>query len=789
MLKNYPLLFLTLFLFYGESVSAQCASQSTVEVIINPDGWPKEIHWSLRDGSSGVLLDTGDATGDVICVPTGQCLRFNLFDDFGDGLLSPGNVQLVLDSALQTTISGNYGNATSFTFNCPPGTNCSSAILVDTGTYTAPLPDTWYRFIADTTGNYTISTCALGNTCDTRIYIYSSCTGLQFDDAGLGVSHYNDNLCGTQSELVIGLAANQEVIIRIGDSATDCSATTIDWAISFTGPIIGCTDPNSCTYNPLAEISDTSMCIYTGPQCQAPDLAVDKNYLESSMFMDNFHNAGNCEVDEGCVMGYGVRKLLKYGVQIWNYGQQPYYVGDQISNPNAFEYAPCHGHFHYKGFAESYLFNSNFQQVDFARKTSYAIINMQCLPGYSAGGPALAPGCSDIYGAGYSCQWVDVTNLDTGFYYLVLKVNSGHFPDYLGRSEYIYHNNSTLVCFDLTEDQNGNKNFTLNNSCAPYVDCVGDTFGTHLMDCAGDCNGVKIKGDLSVDTALSTQDVHLYLDGMVTGTLASVSCTELTGDNKITVYDAARLNACIRNNDSSHIHIGGSGNHAHCNFPFGIENPFDTVTIGLTNPDSNFVDVNVLNPRSFLLGFEFTISGIKIDSVKNIAGNFSPQVYTDFNQHIVVLAEDEFSINKQTQPLSVLRVYFSQRTDSVVCIDEVVDVVNSNYERVSGKAGNCVLYHEEEPNPVSIQSSFSKLKLQVVPNPGAGMFEITGSGALLFGANVKVHNSVGGIVYSGEVTEGNNRFLIDLKNSDKGVYVLTVSKNGYSVNSRLVVLK
>lgn len=786
--KIYTLCLFFLLLFFSGTTYAQCPGQSRVEILITPDGWPAEIHWSLRNGSTGALIDTGDVASDTVCVVTGQCLTFNLFDDFGDGLMS-GGVQLKLDGTLQTNITGNYGHLTSFTFNCPPGLTCSSAITVDTGTYTAPNPDTWYRFVADTTGNYTISTCGLGNTCDTRLYVYSSCTGLQFDDAGLGVSHYNDNLCGMQSELIVGLAENDEIIIRIGDSGSDCTATAINWSIEFTGPIVGCTDPLSCTYNPLAEVSDTSMCVYAGPLCAAPDLAVDKNYLESSMYMDNFHNTGNCEVDEGCVLGYGVRKLLKYGVQIWNYGQQPYYVGDQNSNPSAFEFAPCHGHYHYKGFAESYLYNSSFQQVDFARKTSYAIINMQCLPGYSAGGPALAPGCSDIYSAGYSCQWVDVTNLDTGFYYLVLKVNSGHFPDYLGRSEYIFHNNSTLVCFDLTEDNNGNKNFTLNNNCAPYVDCEGDTFGTHIMDCSGDCNGLRMKGDLNIDTALSVVDVNQYLDGIVSNVMLSTTCNELTGDNRITVYDAARLNACIRNNDSTHMHIGNGGNHAHCNFPFGIENPFDTVTIGLTNPDSNFVDVNILNPRSYVLGFEFTLSGIKIDSVKNIAGNFNPEIRTDFNHHIVVLAEDEFALNKQTQPLNVLRVYFSERTDSVVCVDEVVDVVNGNYERVAGKAGDCVLYQEEEPQPTAVQNSFSHLQLQVVPNPSGGKFEVTGFGALLQGAAAEVRNSIGELVYAETVTESNNRFQINLHDAAKGVYMLTLSMNGFKVNKRIVVVR
>lgn len=790
MAKLYPFFFsLSLLFFFQFSARAACnAGQSEVQVTIVPDGFPSEISWSLRDASTGVLIDTGNHIGDTLCVPSSQCIIFRLFDTFGDGLLGNGSCTLKLNGILLTTITGDYNYLATYTFNCPPGSNCSSPSIVSEGNHTAPQQDTWYRFTADSSGNYTISTCALGNVCDTRIYGYTTpCASLVFDDAGMGVSFYNDDFCGNQSEVVVGVGAGQSIIFRIGDSATSCAGNAINWKINFSGAISGCTDPAACNYNPLAEVSDGS-CVYSGPLCAAPDLAVDKSYLESSMYLDNFHNAVNCEVDEGCILGYGTRRLLKYGVQIWNYGNQPYYVGNYQNNPNAFEFAPCHGHYHYLGFAESYLYNSTFQQVDFARKTSYAIINMQCLPGSNPGGPALAPGCSDIYSAGYACQWVDVTDMDTGLYYLILKVNSGHFPDYLGRSEQNYGNNSTLVCFQLTKDVNGNKDFQLQNNCSVYVDCKGDTFGNAIMDCAGNCDGWRMRGDVDLDTARTIADVNLYLDGIAGNMMQQVPCNELTGDNKITVYDAARLNACIRSNDSTHMHIGNpGGNHSHCNFPFGIENMLDTVTIGLSNPQANYLDVTVLNPKSYVLGYEFNINGILIDSIKNIAGNYNPELRTDGQHKVIALSVDEFSLNKTLQPLSVLRVFFRQRTDTVVCISSIDDVVNGNYERVAAVAGSCVVYAPEEPSMAASLSG--SIHLIVVPNPSQGIFEVSSTDALLEGCLVNITNSLGEIVMQTTVRESNNRFTIDLTGMARGVYHLQLKGREVHAHNSLVLVK
>ena len=48
-----------------------------------------------------------------------------------------------------------------------------------------------------------------------------------------------------------------------------------------------------------------------------------------------------------------------------------------------------------------------------------------------------------------SCQWIDVTEVQDGTYYLVVRANYDFIPDALGRSENSYENNHAAVCINL----------------------------------------------------------------------------------------------------------------------------------------------------------------------------------------------------------------------------------------------------------------------------------------------------------------------------------------------------
>ena len=80
-----------------------------------------------------------------------------------------------------------------------------------------------------------------------------------------------------------------------------------------------------------------------------PDLFVDEGMLATKAYLETIDGT-ECEVAEGCLGGPGKRRVLRFDVQVPNRGAADLVLG----NPDAggpFEYATCHKHYHFTGFA------------------------------------------------------------------------------------------------------------------------------------------------------------------------------------------------------------------------------------------------------------------------------------------------------------------------------------------------------------------------------------------------------------------------------------------------------
>lgn len=786
------------------SYAACGGGQSEVMITIIQDNYPQETHWSLRNGVTNALIDTGNVIGDTICVAANNCLRFTIFDQAGDGLCCGyGNGSYTVKvNGVVVASGGQFGASETSYFNCPPGQNCGSPLPAALDTMTALNPETWYVFTADSSGTYEISTCALGNTCDTKIYIYDHCTGITIAEGNTGTTFYDDDGCGVnlQSRIIAAMVAGSTYYIRIGDFDTSCRNHTIKWQIKFYGPIAGCTDPSSCNYNPLATVSDSSCFYFPNPLCSAPDLTVDGNELESSMYVDNL-TAGqtNCYISEGCLSGYGVRRLIRFTTHIRNIGNQDYFIGAPDTSGGQFVFDACHGHWHYSGYAEYLVYDQFNQPLQQGFKNGFCVLDLECSGGgmakFGCSNMGISVGCGDIYSSGLDCQWIDVTDIDTGKYTLVVRVNWDHSPDKLGHYEKTYNNNWSQVCFNLYYDLGGNKTFSILPNCVPYVDCAGDTFGNAARDCNMVCNGSGKRGDVDVNSVVDSVDMNLYLNGIKEDTLAYSPCDDLNGDSMMTVTDAARLNGCLRFNTNQHHHPSGAQNtHKHCEFPFNIYNPFDSIMFSIADTDlvHHFIDLSVFNPNCMMLAYEFRLHGLIVDSVKNLAlGNYTPDIRWSSTGHVVGISSDENSLFKQLAPLNFLRVYFSSLTDSQICISNIVAVLNADYEEVPGKITNgCVRIAQQHQDTVISHTDFiSTESLQVIPNPSTGVFEIYLDGKSLAGAEIKVFDELGQVVLQNKNETLTNHTTLDLTTRQSGMYLLQINLNGKIISKRLMLMK
>lgn len=781
------LLLATFMLISVLTSKAQCGiGFDQVIVQITADNYPGEISWDLKD-QSGTTLASGTYIGDTVCVPTGTCVTLTMHDSFGDGICCNygiGSYTVYVNGVSQGT-GGSYTYTDVLSFNCPPGYSCTDAISVTEGSYTAPNGDTWYLYTPSQNGMYIISTCDTDNSCDTKIWIYDYCSGLIWDNTNIGTLYYDDNSggCANQAVITAALSTSDVLYIRIGGNGSSCASSAIDWSITYDGPITGCMDPAACNYNPLATVSSGVCYYWPDVNCpNGPDLTIDEPTIESSLSLDVI-NASTCHTQENCLTGYGMRDILRFTTWIKNIGQMDYFIGNPGTNPGQFTTGNCHGHSHYEGYAEYVLYESSGNAIPIGFKNGFCVLDLECSGGgtaqYGCGNMGITSGCGDIYGSGLDCQWIDITGIADGQYILAVKVNWDQSADALGRVETDYVNNWAQVCIDITHDINGDPQFTVNPTCLPYVDCNGVQYGNSVLDCTGDCGGVVLRGDLDVDTIQEVQDAQIYVNEIIASNITPTPCNDLNNDGIISVWDAALVTDC-----SEH----GTNFNGKCNFPRGAQNMNQTteLRIGTVNTTQQYVDIEIRNPQNKVLAYEFNMSGITIANVYNVLPPMDFPVVNDYlvgGTKVIGISYIDSTIDKYTNFTPLCRIYYSSLTDTMICIDEIVHIVNENYEATLTNSPACY-----NLNNVGIDEVSANNNLIVYPNPSNGIFTVEISNFSNENGMVNVNDVTGKVITTYEVKNTTNgKFTMDLQTLSKGVYFINYVSNGKNISQRVIV--
>lgn len=691
-----PLLLLLMIKVYA---AAQCPpGTKTLKFAIQPDEYWYETSWEIIDASGQVLfsdeLTNSEYAEFTYCVPEGGCKIFRLKDEYGDGI-TPGNYKLYLDEVLiYDNPNGLFTFINETSFDCAPGEACSTAIPLFPGAFTMPDGgETWYVFFPTTNGQYLINTCDSANTCPTKIWVYDRCEGIVLSNNQTGALFYADGGCANGAEANLFLAGNKSYYIRIR-AAQNCQSAPVGGVLQYVGPIAGCTDPAACNYNPLATVS-AGGCIYPGdPDCpNQPDLVLREDIMRNSMTHEFIQNPDQCAVEEGCLRGTGARSIVRFTTHIQNIGQSDYYIGETPASPQTpsdqFVWDPCHNHWHYRGYAEYLLYGSNGVRTPVGSKNGFCVIDLECAGGgqgkYTCENMGITAGCGDIYDAGLPCQWVDISDIPADTYTLVMRVNWDKSPDKLGQLESDYSNNWAQACFTLTY-VDGSPLVDFINDCPEYTDCLGEVFGSAELDCNGICNGPGLRGDWNLDTLRTASDVLAYLDATLTNDPADLTdCRDLYDDNVIDVYDAALLQECnLYENEPQHW-----GVRLACSFPGGVYNDKDLVYLlpGTLDTLARTFDVDMVNPYNKMLGYEFTVGGLKIDSIVNLVPEFDGQINFNIGNEIVALAPGENTIKKTVLPRKLLRIHYSELTAPQVCITAIQAIVNDKYMKVNSIIG------------------------------------------------------------------------------------------------------
>ena len=683
------------------------AGQKRVTIDIVNDNYAGETTWTLKNASTGATLASGNSAGTSLCVPNNVCMLFRINDTAGDGIWHSsygyGQYWLYLDGA-QVFQGGQFGSYQETSFNCGPGQSCGTAITAQTGTvYTAPALEYWYNWTPAAAGSYTITTCGL-NTCDTKLWLYDmSCGAITLSSGVEGATFADDNLggCGLQARITANMPAGQLYHLRVGTNGGSC--TTASFRIDYNGPAVGCLDAGSCNYDPLATVACTGCCLAQGnPNCPpGPDLTINQSALLANMSITtvNIATTDVCAVQEGCVKGFGTRNVIRFDTRIDNIGQTDYYIGSPSSNPQMFSTQNCHGHAHYSGYADYLLFGQDGDPIPVGFKNGYCVIDVGCFGGtshYGCSNMGISSQCYDQYGSGTTCNWIDVTDVPAGLYTLVLRTNWAHRPDALGRHETNYANNYGAVCINLTGNPGQTRGFTTATGCTPVVDCAGQPYGSSLPDCVGTCNGTVKSGDRNNNGAQDQPDALMYVNEILGNDAVVSSCTDLNNDNKITVTDAALLASCY-NQQAQHdaqthlIHY-----HPWCDFPRGYLSSIDTadLMIGAFNPDNNYVDIWIKNKTCRTLGYEFTMSGLTIQSVTNLNAQVAGDMVWSSSlggNKVIGMSYIDTSLAKNTAFTPLCRINYFSLSGSQICIASIQDIVNKDANNViTHVVGPCI---------------------------------------------------------------------------------------------------
>lgn len=164
-----------------------------------------------------------------------------------------------------------------------------------------------------------------------------------------------------------------------------------------------------------------------------PDLIVDEQRLKNEILFDSVYVTENsCAKVEECVTGIGERRVLRFSVEAVNQGFATATVPPPADRPDLFTFSPCHGHYHFSGFASYALLDLQGHVVLTGRKQAYCMEDTQrvvagpsvsCSKEFDCSNQGIQRGWSDLYGNTLDCQWLDITDLAPGDYRLQVTLN------------------------------------------------------------------------------------------------------------------------------------------------------------------------------------------------------------------------------------------------------------------------------------------------------------------------------------------------------------------------------
>jgi len=163
------------------------------------------------------------------------------------------------------------------------------------------------------------------------------------------------------------------------------------------------------------------------------DLAINADAL-SPTFVWTQISENSCDIAAGCALGSGMRRLLKFTTEVINMGNDiP--LGNPDNNPTFFTLNECRNQYERADLNAHVLLDQRGNTLAQSTKRGFCLsdmnnINSTFTAQYDCSNQGLTAGFSDVYAADLDCQYIDVTDVRPGVYWLRVEVNAnGAFPE------------------------------------------------------------------------------------------------------------------------------------------------------------------------------------------------------------------------------------------------------------------------------------------------------------------------------------------------------------------------
>jgi len=200
-----------------------------------------------------------------------------------------------------------------------------------------------------------------------------------------------------------------------------------------------------------------------------------------------------------------------------------------------------------------------------------------------------------------------------------------------------------------------------------------------------------------------------------------------------------------------------------------------------------FVDIGILNPNTAIISYEFDMSGIKIWNVENLINPAEYPVQPSFllgGKKVIGISYQDSIVRKFIEPTPLCRIYYYEMTDSIICIDKIVDIVSNNIERtVTEIHGECW-----EFDPTGISNFDKSNYFQLVPNPASSEVNIDLHFSKALNARISVINAVGQVIFSQNILNAEKqRVTVSTSDLANGIYLINLMTEKGMITKKLVV--